>query len=61
MALLIPLESPASFWLSEQWRQMIQLRQEEYRDVSSSDLPLVFGVLNIPSLRCFPLGTFGHR
>ena len=38
MALLVPLESQAAFWC-----QQIQLRWEEYREFSSSDVQLVFG------------------
>ena len=40
-ALLVPLKSPASFCHSEQWRQILQLRREEYREFFSSDAQLV--------------------
>ena len=45
MALLVPLEFPTPFWRSEQWRQIIQLRREEFRELSSSDVQLVFWIV----------------
>ena len=60
MALLVPLESPASSWRSEKWRQILQLRREEYRACSSSD-GAACGFFNISSLLCFLLSTCGRR
>ena len=49
MASLVPLEFPTSLWRSEQWRQILPLRQEEYRDVSSSRMQFVFGIYQYPT------------
>ena len=51
MTLLVPLEFPTSVWRSEQWRPILQPRQEEYRDFSSSGMLLLSCVSISPS--CF--------
>ena len=38
MALLNPLESQASSWRSEYWRQILEIRQEEYHESFSLDV-----------------------
>ena len=42
MSVLVPLASPAFFWRFEQWRQILQLRREEHREFTSSDVHAVF-------------------
>ena len=44
MALLVPLETPASFWRSEEWRQIVQLRVV----VIMNAVQLVFWVFQYP-------------
>ena len=60
MALLVPLECLASSWRSEQWRRILQLRREEYREFSSSASSLYSGFIHSPWLLCFVLSTFEH-
>ena len=50
MALLIPLESPASPWPSEKWCHILQLAREEYRKIPSNVQIVFLGFLNIQLL-----------
>ena len=44
-------------WRSEQWHQILHLRQDEYRECSPSGVQLVFGVLQYSTAS---LQSFGH-
>ena len=46
-----------SSWRSEQWRQILQLRQEEYRDFSGMQV-VFLGFFSVPSSLCVLLITF---
>ena len=46
------MESLASFWRFEQWRRILQLRQEEYHEFASCEVHFVFWEFPT-SHRCF--------
>ena len=61
MALLVPLEAQTFSLCFEQWLQILQSRQDEYRDFCSSDVQRLFWVFSYPIAALLVFSTFGQR